>query len=73
MEGTAADIRIHAEEILKMRASLNRILAQCTGQPIERVERDTDRDFFMSADESLQYGIVDEVLRSAKEPKSPKS
>jgi len=69
MEGTASDIRIHAEEILRMKATINRILAERTGQPIERVERDTDRDFFMSADEALKYGLVDEVLVSAKTPR----
>jgi len=62
MEGTASDIRIHAEEIIKMKNSINRILAKRTGQPVERVERDTDRDFFMSSKEALKYGLVDEVL-----------
>ena len=66
MQGAASDIKIHAEEILKLRARINEILAQNTGQPIERIERDTDRDFFMSADEALKYGLVDEVLVSAK-------
>ncbi|MBM4039587.1 MAG: ATP-dependent Clp protease proteolytic subunit [Planctomycetes bacterium] len=68
LQGTASDIKIHAEEILKMKATINQILAQRTGQPIERVERDTDRDFFMSADEALKYGLVDEVLASSKSP-----
>ena len=67
MEGTASDIKIHAEEILKMRARLNAMLAERTGQPIETIERDTDRDFFMSAEEAMEYGIVDEVLVNAKE------
>ncbi len=71
MEGTAADIRIHAEEILKMRATINQILAKRTGQPIERVERDTDRDFFMSSDEALKYGLVDEVLSAPKGTSTP--
>ncbi|MFW6164267.1 MAG: ATP-dependent Clp protease proteolytic subunit [Planctomycetota bacterium] len=66
MEGTAADIKIHADEILKMRARINEILATKTGQPVETIERDTDRDFFMSSDEALKYGLVDEVLKSAK-------
>lgn len=66
MQGTAADMKIHADEILKMRARLNEILADKTGQPIETIQRDTDRDFFMSAEEAQQYGIVDEVLVNAK-------
>ncbi len=65
-EGTAADIKIHAEEILKLRTRLNQILADNTGQPIATIERDTDRDFFMSADEAQKYGIVDEVLVTLK-------
>ena len=67
MEGTASDIKIHADEIIKMRARLNAMLAERTGQPIETIERDTDRDFFMSAQEAMEYGIVDEVLVKAKE------
>lgn len=66
MEGTASDIKIHADEILKMRARINEILASKTTQPVETIERDSDRDFFMSADEALEYGLVDEVLRNAK-------
>ncbi len=66
MEGTASDIKIHAEEIIKMKARINEILARRTGQPMERIERDTDRDFFMSADEAFKYGLVDEVLHSGK-------
>ncbi|MBM4035834.1 MAG: ATP-dependent Clp protease proteolytic subunit [Planctomycetes bacterium] len=66
LQGSATDIKIHAEEILKMKSLINRLVALRTGQPIERVERDTDRDFFMSADEALEYGLVDEVLLSAK-------
>ena len=66
MQGTAADMKIHADEILKMRARLNEILADKTGQPIETIQRDTDRDFFMSAEEAQEYGIVDEVLVNAK-------
>lgn len=67
MQGTAADIRIHADEIIKMREKLNELLASKTGQPVETVERDTDRDFFMSADEALKYGLIDEVLAKAKD------
>ena len=67
MEGTASDIKIHAEEILKMKATVNKILSEKTGQPMEKIERDTDRDFFMSAEEAKEYGIVDEVYYRAKE------
>ncbi|NLU36334.1 MAG: ATP-dependent Clp endopeptidase proteolytic subunit ClpP [Clostridiales bacterium] len=60
--GQASDIAIHAERILRMKKSLNRILAERTGQPLEKIERDTDRDFFMSAEEAKEYGIIDEVI-----------
>jgi len=67
MEGTAADIKIHAEEILKLKQRLNQILAGKTGKSVEEIERDSDRDFFMSAEEAKDYGLVDEVLVQAKE------
>jgi len=60
--GQATDIKIHAEQILKIRSRINQILSEKTGQPLEKIERDTDRDFFMSADEAKAYGIVDEVM-----------
>jgi len=63
-QGQASDIEIHAKEILKWKSKLNEILAKHSGQPIEKVEKDTDRDFFMEAPEAKQYGIVDEVLES---------
>jgi ATP-dependent Clp protease, protease subunit len=66
VRGTASDISIHAEEILKMKGSLNRILAKHTGQPLDRIEKDTDRDFFLSADESKAYGLVDDVVATLK-------
>ncbi|MBT9258610.1 MAG: ATP-dependent Clp endopeptidase proteolytic subunit ClpP [Clostridiales bacterium] len=66
IQGQAVDIKIAAEEILKMRRRLNEILSRHTGQPVERVERDTDRDFWMSADEAKEYGIIDEVYRPRK-------
>jgi ATP-dependent Clp protease protease subunit len=59
--GQATDLKIQAEEILRTRASLNEILAHHTGQPLERIERDTDRDYYMNADEAKEYGIVDLV------------
>lgn len=60
--GQASDIQIHAQEILKIRATLNERLAFHTGQPIDKIERDTDRDNFMSAEEAKLYGLVDNVL-----------
>jgi len=56
------DIQIQAKEILHMREELNRIIARHTGQPLERVEKDSDRDFFMSPEEAKEYGLVDEVI-----------
>ena len=61
-QGQASDIDIQAREILRLRATLNNILSHHTGQPVERIERDTDRDIFMSAREAMEYGLVDEVL-----------
>ena len=68
VQGQAADIAIHAQEILKTREILNEILAEHTKQPLERIQKDTDRDFFMSAVDAKEYGIVDEVMytRNAK-------
>jgi len=63
--GQATDIEIHARHILKMRDRLNRILSENTGQPLEVIERDTDRDFFMSAEEAKKYGLIDEIITSA--------
>ena len=60
-QGTASDIEIHAKEILKTKQQMNEILAKHTGQPLERVIADTDRDFFMTADDAKAYGLVDEV------------
>ncbi len=60
--GQAADIEIQAKEIMRMRDLLNQVLAHDTGQEIERIKHDTDRDFIMSAEEALEYGIIDEVL-----------
>lgn len=60
--GQVSDIEIQAEEIIKTRESLNNILAQHTGQPIERIRKDTDRDYYMSAGEAKAYGVVDDIL-----------
>ncbi|CAM4472887.1 ATP-dependent Clp endopeptidase proteolytic subunit ClpP [Paenibacillus tarimensis] len=61
-EGQASDIEIRARRILKMRDKLNGILAERTGQPLSRIEKDTDRDYFMSAEEAMTYGLVDKVI-----------
>ena len=61
-QGQATDIEIHAREILKTRDQLNRILAERTGQPLEKIQNDTERDYFMSADEAQGYGLIDQVL-----------
>ena len=66
-QGQASDIEIHAREILSLRAKLNGMLAKHTGQPVESIERDTDRDNFMSAEEAVRYGLVDKVLTSRSE------
>ncbi|MGI6064895.1 MAG: ATP-dependent Clp endopeptidase proteolytic subunit ClpP [Bacillota bacterium] len=61
-QGQAVDIEIHAKRILKIRDTLNRILAERTGQPLKKIERDTDRDFFMTPTEAKEYGLIDEVI-----------
>ena len=66
VEGQASDIAITAKHILKTRETLSKILAKNTGQPFERIEKDVDRDFYMSADEAKKYGIVDKVLAEKK-------
>ena len=63
VQGQAEDIKIHAEWILKTREKLNKILSSNTGQPLQIISRDTDRDNFMSADEAVQYGLIDQVIR----------
>ncbi len=65
-QGQASDIAIHAEHILKLKKKINEILADRTGQPIEKIERDSDRDFFMSAEEAKAYGLIDNVITSRK-------
>jgi ATP-dependent Clp protease protease subunit len=67
--GQATDVEIHAREILKMKDTLNKILTKHTGQPIEKVQADTERDYFMSSKEAKEYGIIDEVISSIKEVK----
>lgn len=62
-EGQASDIKIHAERILKMKDRLNQLLVKHTGQDLKKIEHDTDRDYFMSADETVAYGLVDKVIK----------
>lgn len=64
MQGQASDIEIHAKEMLRTRKTLNEILAANTGQKLKKIEKDTDRDYFMSAQEAKEYGIVDKILVS---------
>ena len=70
-QGQATDIEIHAREILNMKDTLNKILANHTGQPLDKIRTDTDRDFFMSGDDAKTYGLVDEVI-AKKLPRSTK-
>ncbi|MGE4357467.1 MAG: ATP-dependent Clp endopeptidase proteolytic subunit ClpP [Candidatus Omnitrophota bacterium] len=64
VKGAAVDISIQAKEILRLRDKLNEILAKHTGQPLEKIQKDTDRDYFMSAEEAKEYGLIDEVIVS---------
>ena len=66
VQGAAADISIQAKEILKMRDRINEILVEHTGQPLDKIQKDTDRDYFMSSEEARAYGLVDEVIANAK-------
>ena len=70
IQGQATDMEIHTKEILRTRDRLNEILAKHTNQPIEKISKDTDRNFFMSAEESREYGIIDEVIIQKKKEKS---
>ena len=69
-QGQATDIDIQAKEILRMREELNRIMVHHTGQSMDKIQRDTDRDFFMTADQAREYKIVDEVISSKPTPRA---
>lgn len=72
-EGQASDIEITAKQILKMKAKLNTILAKHTGQKVEKVEKDADRDYYMSASEAKEYGLIDDMIKTSRpEPKETK-
>lgn len=66
VEGVASDISIHAKEILKLRDKINGLLSKHTGQPLAKIEKDSDRDYFMTSDEAKEYGLIDEVVISQK-------
>jgi ATP-dependent Clp protease, protease subunit len=71
-QGQATDIEIHAKEILKLKDTLNHILAKHTGQPLEKISADTERDFFMSGEDAMQYGLIDEVITKVRSTKAAK-
>lgn len=71
VSGQAADIAIHSKEILRMKDEINQILARHTRQPLERIEKDTDRDFFMNGPQAKEYGLIDEVIFKKTPPPSP--
>ena len=64
VSGEAVEVEIAAKQIIKLREKVNKILAKHTGQPLERIEKDTDRDFYLSADEAKEYGLIDEVIKT---------
>jgi ATP-dependent Clp protease protease subunit len=64
-EGQAADVKIHAEHILKIKDKLNKILAKHTGQQLDKIEKDSDRDYFMTAKEALKYGVIDKIIEKS--------
>ena len=64
MQGQASDLKIHAEHILRIKDKMNRIMAENTGQELARIERDTDRDNFLTAEEALEYGLIDQIITS---------
>ncbi len=66
ISGQVADMEIHAREIIKIREQINSILVECTGQDMERIKTDTERDFFMSAEEARDYGVIDEIITPSK-------
>jgi len=67
MNGVATDIEIHARELEKTRLRINEIIAEATGQPLEKIMKDTDRDFWMTAEEAKEYGLIGKVITSREE------
>lgn len=72
LSGQATEIEIHARHLLRTKAKMNKILAERTGQPIEKIERDTERDYYMTAEEAKEYGLIDQVLEKAELTKETK-
>lgn len=72
LSGQATEIEIHTKHLLRTRAKMNKILAEKTGQPLEKIEKDTERDYYMTADEAKEYGLVDQVLEKSEQTKEPK-
>ena len=70
--GQATEIEIHAKQLMKIKDKLNKILAERTGQPLERIEKDTDRDYYMSAHEAKEYGLIDQIIEKADQTDSKK-
>ena len=64
LQGQASDLDIHAREIIRIKNELNELIARHTGQPLERIERDTDRDFYMSPEEAIEYGLIDGMIET---------
>jgi ATP-dependent Clp protease protease subunit len=73
LTGQATDLDIHAREILRIKNELNELIARHTGQPLERVERDTDRDYYMAPEEAIKYGLIDGVIDAAPDVVQPKA
>lgn len=68
LSGQATEIEIHAKQLLRTKAKMNKILAERTGQPLERIEKDTDRDYYMTAEEAKEYGIIDIIIDKSEPP-----
>ncbi|HQH11069.1 MAG TPA: ATP-dependent Clp protease proteolytic subunit, partial [Candidatus Sumerlaeota bacterium] len=62
--GQASDIEIHAKEMIRIKRELNEIFSECSGQPLERIEKDSEREFFMNAEQSREYGLIDKIIES---------
>ena len=73
LSGQATEIEIHARQLLRTKAKMNKILAEKTGQPLDKVERDTERDYYMTAEEAKEYGLVDQVLEKSEQTKVTKN
>jgi len=72
LSGQATEIEIHTRDLLRTRAKMNKILSEKTGQPLEKIEKDTERDYYMTAEEAKEYGLVDQVQEKSEQPKETK-